>query len=340
MRGQLPDKGGLTILPHSNDSLEVKAHTLPARIALFVYLAVIPTAFALLLVAGRDIALSVPPLLFALPAVPVAIHVSRRSRAAWIVLMVHTSLLAAACLATMAFSPAMRLVLLAMVVEAMCVAGVFAMKDVRVPYLANDPRGFRKHARVETEIVVRMLSAGRTFDAQTYDVSEGGAYVVGWDPELVVGSRLTMEIGSKAPRLWLSAHIVAGYAQGVGTKPPGIALQFSSLRPSERVALRAAIASSHKKNRSLVALPIRVAGRGYARVAETAELSASGCSITGMPDLAPGDRVYIAISLHDEDVLDLMAEVVWAGELQFLDLHASDHQRLRERLTERDVLRA
>ena len=217
-------------------------------------------------------------------------------------------------------------------------------KVVRMPYLAQDGRGFRKASRHGVDLPSQLLVGEITLEARTVDISRGGAYLACPTVGITVGDRAWLVMTMRS-REWRSqARIASVNPQGLGLKPEGIGLQFTNLKDTDFESIDAFIALGRKYQRREIALPVSLQTSAHTLITETVNLSLGGAFVNGGNDrFHPGDKVMVSLTVEEGDTIDCLAEVAWASAddhssphsgvaLQFVDLGKSDSKKLRKRL--------
>lgn len=302
----------------------------------------------LLFLAGEQVALVVPMAVLLLAAPVFAWGLLRIKRPFFIGSIIHTIAVLAIGAASLMFFADKALLSVAMA-QALAVTVVLVQPNVRAPFLRRR-QGFRAHKRYDANLRVSIDAGTFKRDGETIDVSIGGAYVDiatdGFEKDQRIKIDLELRQGKN---LRLPARVVAIHQEGIGNKPRGLSVQFTTITRGEKKSLDQFISGGRHHERLPVHVPVTFESQGAMITAETLDLSVSGCYVRG-PHLQchPGDRLGMTVLLHENDPLEVIGEVMWMSitdtkgkppglAIQFLSLSRADRNRIRERLKEAGV---
>lgn len=265
-------------------------------------------------------------------------------RWAFFALPVHGLFLIALGGVDLTFYPSHRAPLALALLSAVVLFALVSRKAVRIPYVAQDGRGFRKARRHGVDLPSDLLLGERTRAARTVDISRGGAYLSCKTEGVIVGGRGWLVMTMRHREWRCQIRIASVSPEGLGLKPGGVGIEFTNLKDTDFESIDAFIALGRRYQRCEVALPISLQTSAHTHHTETVNLSLGGSFVTGGNDrFHPGDKVMISLTITEGDTIDCMAEVAWASAddhssphsgvaLQFLDLGKADLKKLRRRL--------
>ncbi len=297
---------------------------------------------------AHDQPLTMPLSIILFTAVPVTWGLWNVRRKFFIAAIIHGITTMAIGLATTFFVEHTSGFVIAAIIQSAAVTAVFFQKDVRLPFL-RQRKGFRRFKRYEANVkaLVELTSAGGEMrQGETFDISYGGAYIC-LDPrglETHMKIKVDLEVRG-GTRLRIPARIAAVGVEGLGAKPPGIGVEFTSVARSDKQTLDKLISAARQAERMPLKLPVSFERLGTVVEGETVDVSLTGCYVGGSATASPGDRVSLTLMLHDGDPLELMGEVAWLSQtdssgkppglaIRFTELSRADRQRLEDRLRE------
>jgi Tfp pilus assembly protein PilZ len=295
-----------------------------------------------------------PLIIVLVSALPIGFGLLRVKRAAYVSALVQAAALLAVGIATASFTDEVGVLVFAPIAQSGVLVAVFLAPNVRSPFM-QQRKGFRRFKRHEANLKVALEVNGkdgpRACTGNTFDISLGGTYVITDPVGFSTDTRVKISIELREGKhLRLPARIVAVSPEGVGGKPAGLGIEFTSLSSYDKETLKAFVGIGRHHERIPVTLPITFErGSAGSTHAETYDLSMSGCYVKGA-DLrcSPGDRLSLTLMLNDDDPMELMGEVMWLSlteqkgkppgvAIQFLELSRGEKRRLKERLKQAGV---
>jgi hypothetical protein len=152
------------------------------------------------------------------PVVGVGIYAGRRWGLA--IFLLHAfGLVALASWRLVAVGPAAgRSLLMATNLVVFLFVGLMLTRNLRAPYLAREPRGWRRQSRVPCDLSMLVERGTQTYQGHLVDLSLSGALVTTRQVALTRGAALTLVLPFGGQRLTLAARVVRVTAAGFAVR--------------------------------------------------------------------------------------------------------------------------
>lgn len=290
----------------------------------------------------------------AIGAIPIAWGLLAVQRAAYIGMFIHVGAWIAIGSATAYFVKELHEYLFFAMAHVLVVSLPFLHRNARAPFLFSDGRGFRAVERHDLNLTSFVEIEGDRRTAETTDLSERGAYVCMDTTGVAVGQRIIVQMHLRANKfLRLPAHVMSINAEGTGTKQRGVGVQFSNLQDHDKENIAHFIAEGRRQSQMRTPLKLQATfvWREQQHTCDVYDLSTNGCYLNDKARaLQPGDQVSLQIHLHENDTIEVVAEVMWlpgdativavtnirGSAMEFRGLSKKDAQRIEERIAQGD----
>ncbi len=103
-----------------------------------------------------------------------------------------------------------------------------AVLNAEIEKMALDPGTRRKHVRVRFQRKVKLTHAGKIYELNTTNISEGGMNIETEEP-LPVGSKVEISLPVKGGSSFVINGVVANTKEGSELQPPAMGIQFTGV---------------------------------------------------------------------------------------------------------------